>query len=78
MHTMKKAEQRFLLRSVCAHMLCVGETRRNTEIHHNKQKATMQHTVDQGDLNTKARINVTVQNIRGKYKLGQTNEYSQI
>lgn len=56
---------------MCTYAVCWRD-RRNTEIHHNKQKATMQHTVDQGDLNTKARINVTVQNIRGKYKLGQT------
>lgn len=58
---------------VCRHMCCALE-RQSTENPHNKQEATTQHALDGGDLNTKARIKITVQNMRSQHKLGQTNE----
>lgn len=62
---------------VCTYAVCWRD-RLSTENCHNKQKMTMQHAIDQGDLNTKARIKVTVQNAGAQYKLRHTNEYGQI
>lgn len=45
---------------VRVHICCVLERQTKYRNHHNKQKATMSYAIDQGDLNTKARIKVTV------------------
>lgn len=60
------------------HSIVCWRDRPNTENHHNKQKATKEHAIDQGDLNAEARLKVMAQNVRGQYKLVKTNEYRQI